>query len=322
MESGLLSGYRLDGNGGGIRIDWGEAQAWTAGQGGIWLNFDYTVEATRQWIEQESGLDEIAVANLLAEETRPRTVLTESGLIVILRGVNLNPGAEPEDMVSTRLFIDAHRVLSCRKRWMAAEDEIGRLLRRGQGPCTPSEFIPFYAERIVDNLSNLIEELGERSDALEEQIATRNSHELRTELSDIRRTIIRLRRYLAPQRDVLARLASGNQYGLDAAHKTWLWEITDQASRFLEDLDSALERATVTHEELTQRISERMEKRLYVLAIITTIFLPLGFVTGLLGINVGGIPGADSAYGFLTVIGIMAMIAAIEFWLLRLYRWL
>lgn len=322
MNNGLLLAYLLDGQGGGRRLEWEDVERWKPESGPVWLNFDYTQPATRQWIAEESGLDEIAIANLLAEETRPRTVLTETGVIVILRGVNLTPGDQPEDLVSIRLFIDEHRIISCRKRVMAAEDDITRQLRRGQGPAHPADFIPFFAERVIDNMSDLVEELGNRSDQLEAQIATRKSHELRLELSDIRRTVIRLKRYLTPQRDTLARLASGSQYGLDSAHKTWMWEITDQASRYLEDLDSALERATVSHEELTQRISERMEQRVLILAIVTAIFLPLGFITSLLGINVGGIPGATSEMGFVSILAVLGGVLIVEIILLRLYRWL
>ncbi|MFC1356909.1 MAG: hypothetical protein G8D58_09745 [gamma proteobacterium symbiont of Phacoides pectinatus] len=70
-------------------------------------------------------------------------------------------------------------------------------------------------------------------------------------------------------------------------------EIADHTLLFLEDLDAARERASVTQEELLHHLSEQAERRMFLLAVITTVFLPLSFVTGLLGINVGGIPGAD-----------------------------
>lgn len=50
----------------------------------------------------------------------------------------------------------------------------------------------------------------------------------------------------------------------------------------------------VMQEELTEKLSEQMNKTMYILTVLAGIFLPITFVTGLLGINVGGIPGTDN----------------------------
>ena len=56
--------------------------------------------------------------------------------------------------------------------------------------------------------------------------------------------------------------------------------------------------------------------------IVATVFLPLGFVTGLLGVNVGGIPGTDSAWAFTILCLIVGGLTALEVWLLRRVGWL
>jgi zinc transporter len=65
---------------------------------------------------RDSGLPETVVDTLLAEETRPRSVVSNEGLLVVLRGVNTNPGQDPEDMVSVRVWVEAGRVISTRRR--------------------------------------------------------------------------------------------------------------------------------------------------------------------------------------------------------------
>ena len=52
------------------------------------------------------------------------------------------------------------------------------------------------------------------------------------------------------------------------------------------------------------------------------IFLPLSFLTGLLGVNLGGIPGAESSWGFAAVVGIVVVVLAVQLWFLRRRRWL
>ena len=61
-------------------------------------------------------------------------------------------------------------------------------------------------------------------------------------------------------------------------------------------------------------MSEQLNQRTYVLSVVAAIFLPLGFLTGLLGINVGGIPGADSPLGFVVFSGILILIVGVQLW--------
>ncbi|TDG11355.1 hypothetical protein E2F43_18370 [Seongchinamella unica] len=77
-----------------------------------------------------------------------------------------------------------------------------------------------------------------------------------------------------------------------------------------------------THEELVTRVSEEMNRRSYVFTVVATIFLPLGFFTGLMGINVGGMPGVDADAAFWIVVAMCAGIMVALALLFRLNRWL
>jgi Mg2+ and Co2+ transporter CorA len=67
--------------------------------------------------------------------------------------------------------------------------------------------------------------------------------------------------------------------------------------------------------------SGRVEKRLRLLTIISAITLPLGMVAGLLGMNVGGLPGTTTPYGFIIVLGLMILIVAVEYWYFKRKGW-
>jgi zinc transporter len=101
-----------------------------------------------------------------------------------------------------------------------------------------------------------------------------------------------------------------------------LREITDQLIRYIEELDSINDKVSLIQEELLNKISEQMNQRMYVLSIISAIFLPLGFLTGLLGINVGGIPGAENKDSFLIFVVILSGIVGLQFYLLKKYKWI
>ncbi len=90
----------------------------------------------------------------------------------------------------------------------------------------------------------------------------------------------------------------------------------------MEDLDSARDRAAVTQEELNSRLSEAMNQKMYVVALVAAIFLPPGLLPGLLGINVGGIPGAENQLAFTLVCVLLLGLAGVQVWALRRRHWL
>ena len=100
-----------------------------------WAHFDANHVDTAAWLGSEiSYLDDIVIEALLAEETRPRFVPVNDGVLLILRGVNLNANADPEDTVSIQIFIDLQRVVSVQKRPLRAAADIQTKLEKGSGP--------------------------------------------------------------------------------------------------------------------------------------------------------------------------------------------
>ncbi|MCP5374465.1 MAG: zinc transporter ZntB [Hyphomicrobiales bacterium] len=323
----LICAYMLDGKGGGAEVDWQAVEAWTPDRGPIWIHLDCTNPATETWLRRDSGLDTFVVDGLLAGETRPRCDGFADGIMVILRGVNLNPGAEPEDMVSLRIWVEEHRVISTRLRRLQAIQDLRDHLAEGRGPVSPAHLVARVAAGLTERMGPAIEELGDLVADLEEQLlagdeATPNLREVRFKLVDLRRVAITLRRYIAPQRDAVNRLLTLNEPWLKERVRGRLRETVDRVTRIIEELDEVRERSAVVQDELLSRQSQRMERVMYILTLVATVMMPLGFITGLLGINVGGIPGAENHWSFLIVCGGLALFAAVEIWLFKKMRWL
>lgn len=317
----LVTAYLLDGEGGGKKLGWEGVESWEPKQGILWVHLDFTAQRSAQWLHKSSGLDKIVVRSMLVEESRPRAVLSNSGLLLFLRGVNLNPGQDPEDMVSIRLWIDQHRIITTRRRQLLSVVDIEKAIQSGVGPQNSVEFLRALNDRLIDRMSDVCEAIDDQVDSLEEKVISEESYLLRPQIADTRREAIMLRRYLAPQRDALNKLHLENSSILSELDRSYIREATDRIVRCIEDLDSARERAAVTQEELSSRLSEQMDRRMYLLSIVAVIFLPLSFITGLLGINVGGIPGASYKWAFLIVCGGLSAIVAGLFYFLRRQKW-
>jgi zinc transporter len=322
LDNEVSAAYLLDGKGGARKLDAKHLETWRHEKGVLWTHLNYTNSQDQQWLRVSSKLDDLVVEALLAEETRPRTTAVGDGLLIALRGVNLIPGADPDDMVEIRIWIDKERIVTTRKRDLLSITDLVEKLYSGRGPTNSADFLVELVDRLVWRMSDTVEQFEDRVADLEERVLESNSSSMRYELATLRRQAITLRRYLAPQRDALARLLTEKVDWLDGGNRLQLREVSDRLIRHIEDLDAVRERAVVTQEELLSRLSEQINTRMYVLSVVAAIFLPLGFLTGLLGINVGGIPGSEYALAFWIFVGFLVGVVVLQVILFRWNKWL
>ncbi len=315
--------YGFDGAGGVQRLATEQlhARGSEAPEGGfVWAHVDGATEAGRDWLAA-AGLDQLEYDALLAEETRPRSTLHGDIALINLRGVNLDPGAEPEDMISIRLFVSAQMVISAQIRTLQAVADLMTALDRGQGSTTPGDLIARLALRLADRAEPVVAALNERADQLEDIMEDegRGDSVMRANLADIRRTSIVMRRYMFPQRDALSTLEIEDLDWLTQRDRSRLREATERVTRLAEELDALRDRAQVVHDQILDIRAEAMNRQMLVLSVVAAVFLPMGLVTGLLGINVGGIPGAAWPGAFWAVCAMLLVIGAGQIWL---FRWM
>lgn len=320
MSDGLVHAFRITAGSKAERLDWQQVKAWQTGQGMLWLHLDVNDDQARRWVFDESAIPVVAARALFAPETRPRATQIGEGTLVQLRGVNLNPGADVEDMVSLRLWVEGDRMVSTRRRRLLSINDVVESLA-SEAPATLGRLFVLINDRLVGRISSVIDDIEERVADLEERALDMPSGEMRSGLSSLRREAIALRRYLAPQREALGRLNSEQLSWMNEGDRMGLREVTDRLVRLIEDLDAVRERAAVVQEEITNSLSDQLNRRMYVLSIVAAVFLPLGFLTGLLGINVGGIPGADNPWAFALFSGLLFALVGVQIWFFRTRRW-
>jgi zinc transporter len=321
-SNGLICAFLRPSDGEWREIGWNEIKSWQPDDGLIWIHLDRSGDDARSYLKKGSGLDTLVHENLLAEETRPRAIEMSGNLLINLRGVNLNPGANPEDMVSVRVWIEINRIISSRHRPLMAVNDIREQIARGRGPKKEGDFLIMLADRLVARMSPVLEDLDEAEDDLEDQMVTGGREEIRTKLAEVRRQAIGLRRYLSPQREALSRVHGEPLEWLDVRQKARLREISDRIIRYVEDLDAIRERAAIIQDEVANRVAEQINTNMYRLAIVATVMLPLGLLTGLLGINVDGMPGSkDAPWAFGVVTGLLFFLIFLEIVVMRKLKW-
>lgn len=311
----------LDGEGGAQLGSDQELQSLGAEGRAAWIHLDLNDEDSIGWLRASSGLTDATCDALVAEKARPRTTELEGGLVVVLRGVNLNPGADPEDMVSLRLWIDGARVISVSSRRPLAVGDLESELTSGAGPKTSVGVLCSLSTHLTERVEDTLERLEEAVDRLEDQALTEPPDELLGALAEIRRQVIGLRRHLAPAREAMARLWKSRVDFMDEEGRSTLQLLAEQVLRYVDELEELRDRSAVSHDILSSRQADALNRRMLFLAVVTAIFLPLGLIAGLLGTNLAGIPWATSELAFPVVCGGLIGLGLLEVWLLKRLRW-
>ncbi len=320
-DDGLIVGLLFDGKGGAREVGWPEIRAWTPEAGVLWLHLNRTKDDAETYVRREAGLGDVVVEALLAPDTRPRVVPEGPGLIVNLRGVNFNPGADPEDMISMRGWIQKRRIITTRARSLMATRDVEARLARGVGPKDEVDCLFELAKALLVRVGHVVEELSDAVDALEDQVVSGTLSKVREELAHARKRAIAIRRHLAPQREALARLTGERHEMLDAIDSAHFRELADETTRYIEEIDSVRERASVVQDEVLNRLTERQNRNTYVLTVVAAIMLPLSFVTSLFGVSLQGIPLASDPNAFWVLLAVLGVIVALEVLVFKWTKW-
>ena len=249
------------------------------------------------------------VKELLADASRPSIMPLADGTLINLRGVNTNPGAEPEDMVWVQMWLEPGRLITSRHRKVAAVQDIREALAaRAHGPVNVGDIAIRLAERLLDRMEPVISELEELMEDLDLRAPADGRKKQRLELVDLRRRTNKLRRWVGPQQSVITRMSTDKSLLFDEQQRVRLSHEANRVTRYVEDLTDLRDRASAKHDEISQAQSEDMSRMMYVLSVAAAIFLPLTLLTELVGVDFDGIAGREQSLPFdLFVIVLVAL---------------
>ncbi len=266
-------------------------------------------------------IPDVAANALTATETRPRCERIEDGAIVNLRGPAAVELDNSDRLVSLRMWVRRGKVDSVTRVPLTATANVIKLMDQG-AILDPGDLVAAFAREISRQLDPQVAQLGDDLDDCESSLEAHNIYRLRAPITRIRSEAIAFRRFVAPDRDALVALTGFDFDWLAEDDRLHIREAADRFSRMTEELEAVRERAALLHEQLTDLRAEEIDQRSLLISVVAFIFLPLTFITGLLGMNVEGIPYAHSHWSFWGVVIFCVLVGIVVLaWFVR-KRWL
>ncbi|WP_223788571.1 zinc transporter ZntB [Marinicella meishanensis] len=272
-------------------------------EGSLWHHVKYTDKKASKWIKSYPGLSDLARMTLLDHETRPRAHVSEQEVLLCLRGINFNEEAHPEDMISIRIWVGVRDIITSASHGSQSIRNMRALLEQNIGPINGATMILGLIDQLAHLTDEFVDKMDLKLDDIEDQLEHIELSQFNPMMSQIRRQTASIRRYLLPQKDAIDKLYRNKHVGFTESFYDQLYLHMDRFLKLIENLDLMRERSMMLQEQYMAIISHQQNSRLYILAIVSAIFLPLTFLSGLFGMNVAGLPGTENPAAFNAVIG-------------------
>ncbi len=318
---GLICGFQLHENGISEALSWDLASEPNRRfEEAVWLHFSLADVRAKKWISSYERIPARAREILLDSDLHIRLERVESGFAGVLGDLHFEFDGDPDRLGVIHLFIDEGLVVTARLHPLKVVDQLRQELRRGMTVASTLRLVIQFIEDFADIVAKVIASQSDLVDHVEDKILKDRFLREGGELGGVRRLLARLRRHINAQRSALAQITHRPLAWWKQDDNSDLHRALERLDRIALDLESVQERARLLHEETAGRTAEATNHNLYIVSLLTAIFLPITLITGIFGMNVGGLPWLEERTGFLWVVGIMVLTAVTSLVLLHWRR--
>lgn len=289
-----------------------------------WVHINLSEKEGNKWLRDKAGLDpEIFRLLSFTKHSRPRSLIEQNHLLLVLRTPNLAPRSEPDDLVFLRLWANESRLITTGTHPAIHFDSLEKQFNNKEGPKNIAELLITILDNVIMSTTNIVNDIEDKVDDLEEAIISKKaSLSAYDDLSEILRQVVGIRRYLVPEREAIWNLSHKKARWFDHALEEGISNSFYRIERLIEDLDLQERRVRINQDVLTTEATKKTQKNLYMLSILAGLFLPLSFLASLFGMNVGGIPFSTEKYGLLAIVGLMILVVLICLYFFKKLKWL
>jgi zinc transporter len=312
---------QFDGRGGVRKLEEAEEATFvTPAKGFALISGNSRAPEFKVWLKRELG--DFNADLITVPSTRSRCTVLDDRALVVLRVAR--PGADPEDVGRQllTLWIEKGRVIIASELNIIEFLGITQWQQTHHAPVSPADLVARLALRAADRIEPLIERMGDSLDTIEETLMMNRSGDTRSRLAHLRRTLINMRRLIWPQRDVLTTLEIEDLSFFTARDRVRLREAAARTARLGDEMQTLSERAVLVHEQLLDTRAEQMNQTMLLLAAATVVLMPLTVISGILGMNVDGIPFHDNPYAFWIVTGFLCVLGVAIYLFMRKKKWM
>lgn len=325
-EAGLICAYLFDAGEpqAATAVNAAQAASWLAaspehaspeGSTYRWLHFNLSHVRAEPWLTQHAGLADTFFEALHDGLFSTRIERSDDALIALINDVHFDFSFEPSDISTLWISVGPHLVITARATPLRSVDALRAAVKAGDAPRSSTELLEHLLRAQADVLVNIVRGVTTRIDNIEDALLAGRLDHKRARLGLLRRLLVRLQRFLAPEPGALFRLLQRPPSWMAELDVQELRGSTEECSLVLRDMQTLQERIKLLQDEIAANINEDNSRSLFVLTVVTVLALPINILAGLFAMNVGGVPLAQDPHGFWIVVAIILSFTVVAAWI-------
>ena len=292
------------------------------GKGPLWVDIDTAVRPQLALLEKVFGFHHLAIEDTMNPNSRAKVEAYDGYLFVVLRAVRLDELTEdPYDLETANIyfFIGQNVLVTAHHGASRQVDAVAELLIRstdviGRGP---GRLAHQLMDAAVDSFFPVLDRIDEFIDSLEERVFQKFEEAALRDIFAVKRMVLSLRRYLAPEREIFNVLTNRPSPFLTPDIQLYYRDIYDHILRINDSLETYRDLLSSTMESYLSQVSNRLGLVTKGLSMVATLSVPFVVVSGMWGMNFAKVPLADHAYGFVIMLFLQLALGIGLLWVLR-----
>jgi zinc transporter len=283
--------------------------------GFVWLHFNLSHAAATTWMQAHAGLSDGFFEALTTGSRSTRIERDGDSLFAVINDVTFDFSFDPADVATLWVAVHADRVVTARAHPLRSVDRLRVAARRGDPIDSSVELLDHLLRDQADELQRIVRRAAERLDDIEDEVLAGHHGRHGHELAQLRQLMVRLQRLLAPEPSALRRALANPPRWVSEHDLQHLNRASEEFALVLRDIGALQDRIKLLQDESTTRVAEENNRILFMLTMVTVLALPINLVSGLMGMNVGGIPLADHHNGFWWMVALIVSLTVVIAWL-------
>lgn len=280
-------------------------------RGFVWLHFNLSHTAAEGWMRAHADLSDNFFESLREGSRSTRIERDGDRLFAVVNDVAFEFSFDAGEVATLWLSVDRRLVVSARRHPLRAVDRLRMAVKRGVTLASSVSLLDHLMREQADELQRIVRKTTERVDDIEDEVLAGKHHRHSAELARLRRLMVRLQRLLAPEPSALNRTLSHPPAWVPDDDVRQLRQASEEFALVLRDIAALQERIKLMQDEAAARVAEENNSSLFLLTMVTVMALPINLVSGLFGMNVGGIPLAGHPVGFWVMLAIIAALTGL-----------
>jgi len=288
-----------------------------------WVDLEDPTEAEEEILWEIFDFHPLAIEDCIQEHQYPKVDDYGKYLFITIHAVDFSKANGNFGTTELDIFLAEKFIVTYHTRPLQSVTQMQ--VRMREGAMLPDSSPAFLTYQILDALAKhylpAMQDFEKRLSQIEESIIKNPEHRIIDTIFDLKHELLNLKRIIGPQRDVLHRLSRSEFKLVSTSVAIYFRDVYDQISRYADLAESYRDVILLALDAYMSATSNRLNEIMRTLTLISTIFLPLTFITGLFGMNFEDIPFSAHSWGFYGTVFVTALVGVGMYFYFKLKKW-